>query len=115
MLQIIGYIILGIFFVSFLIQQIYHWFIFGKLAFFKHNKLESDVQAVSVIICAKNEAQNLQKNLPFIFEQDYPEFQVVVVNDCSFDETEDILEEFEKKYPIEKSKGNAKKYNEFDK
>lgn len=99
MLQIIGYIILGIFFVSFLIQQIYHWFIFGKLAFFKHNKLESDVQAVSVIICAKNEAQNLQKNLPFIFEQDYPEFQVVVVNDCSFDETEDILEEFEKKYP----------------
>jgi glycosyltransferase involved in cell wall biosynthesis len=51
-----------------------------------------------VIICAKNEAQNLMKNLPLIFNQDYPEFQVVVVNDCSFDETEDILEEFEKKH-----------------
>jgi cellulose synthase/poly-beta-1,6-N-acetylglucosamine synthase-like glycosyltransferase len=98
MLQIIVYIIISVFIISFLIQQIYHWFIFGKLAFSKHEKVPANLEPVSIIICAKNEAQNLQKNLPLIFEQDFPEFQVVVVNDCSFDETEDILEEFEKKY-----------------
>lgn len=98
MLQLIGYIILAFFLLSFLIQQIYHWFIFGRIAFSKNEKSDASTQPVSVIICAKNEAQNLMKNLPLIFNQDYPEFQVVVVNDCSFDETEDILEEFEKKH-----------------
>ena len=98
MLQLIGYIILAFFLLSFLIQQIYHWFIFGRIAFSKNEKSDASIQPVSVIICAKNEAHNLMKNLPLIFNQDYPEFQVVVVNDCSFDETEDILEEFEKKH-----------------
>lgn len=98
MLQLIGYFILGIFLLSFLIQQVYHWFIFGKLAFSKNDKTAAPLQPVSVVICAKNEAQNLMKNLPLIFNQDYPDFEVIVVNDCSFDETEDILEEFQKKY-----------------
>ena len=52
-----------------------------------------------MVVCAKNEAQNLQKNIPLYFSQNYPDFQVVVVNDCSVDESEDILDEFEKKYP----------------
>ena len=40
----------------------------------------------------------MYNNLPLIFAQDYQQFQVVVVNDCSSDETADILEEFEKKH-----------------
>lgn len=40
-------------------------------------------KAVSVVICAKNEQQNLQKNLPFIFAQQYPVFEVIVVDDGS--------------------------------
>jgi poly-beta-1,6-N-acetyl-D-glucosamine synthase len=54
--------------------------------------------AVSVIICARNEAKNLQKNLPYILEQIYPKFEVLVVNDASDDETESILVDFSKKY-----------------
>lgn len=53
---------------------------------------------VSVIICGRNEAQNLKKNLFSVLEQDYPDFEVIVVNDCSSDESEDILREFESKY-----------------
>jgi len=52
---------------------------------------------VSVIIAAKNEAQNLEKFLPGILEQDYPDFEVIVVDDGSTDETSLILENFKKK------------------
>lgn len=53
---------------------------------------------ISVIICARNEAQNLQQNLPFILTQNYPDFEVVVVNDCSSDDSVHILEQFKNQY-----------------
>jgi len=51
---------------------------------------------VSVIICAKNELENLKKFLPAILEQDYPEFEVLIVNDGSTDDTQQWLEDFSK-------------------
>ncbi len=53
---------------------------------------------VSVIICARNEAENLQQNLPFILNQNYPDFEVVVVNDCSSDDSSFILDRFKAAY-----------------
>ena len=54
---------------------------------------------VSVIISARNEANNLTENLPLILEQNYPDFEVIVVNDCSLDDSENVLKEFQLKYP----------------
>lgn len=54
---------------------------------------------VSVVICARNELKNLRQFLPFVLEQDYPEYQVVVVNDCSWDESGKYLEEMEDAFP----------------
>jgi poly-beta-1,6-N-acetyl-D-glucosamine synthase len=54
---------------------------------------------LSVVICARNEAENLSKFLPAVLEQDYPSFEVVVVNDCSEDNTFEILGEMMKRYP----------------
>jgi len=54
---------------------------------------------VSVIICARNEETNLALNLASVLEQDYPLFEVIVVNDCSEDNTEQVLMEFKQKYP----------------
>ncbi|RYE19133.1 MAG: glycosyltransferase [Sphingobacteriaceae bacterium] len=53
---------------------------------------------VSVIVCARNESQNLQQNLPFILNQNYPDFEVVVVNDCSNDDSYLILDQFKTEY-----------------
>ncbi|HRI26583.1 MAG TPA: glycosyltransferase [Chitinophagales bacterium] len=53
---------------------------------------------VSIIICARNEAHNLQSNLPLVLEQDYPCFEVVVVNDASNDQTKQVLETIHKQY-----------------
>jgi len=53
---------------------------------------------VSVIICARNEAENLQKNLPSILGQKHEDFEVIIVNDCSTDNTEEVLGVFLKKF-----------------
>lgn len=53
---------------------------------------------ISVIICAKNEAENLKKKLPLVLEQDYSIFEVVLVNDGSSDDTLDVMKEFEANY-----------------
>jgi poly-beta-1,6-N-acetyl-D-glucosamine synthase len=53
---------------------------------------------VSVVICARNESANLTQHLPKILNQDYPNFEVVVVNDASTDDTEGVLSNFQKTY-----------------
>lgn len=59
---------------------------------------EISQEPVSVIITAHNMGERLRQNLPLILEQDYSRFEVIVVNDASTDETEDILKLFEQKY-----------------
>lgn len=93
-------ILLIIFFCALFIQLIYYYFIFIKLAFYNSDSEERsrDAQAVSIIICAKNESKNLKKYIYSVLEQVYPEFQVVIVNDCSWDDSGEFLEKLEKEY-----------------
>ncbi|WP_321436777.1 glycosyltransferase [uncultured Bacteroides sp.] len=92
---------LGLFLI---IQVIYYFSLYNQLH--AHNKTanegdmiyETDLPPVSVIISARNESENLQKNLPYVLEQDYPNFEVIVINDGSTDESEDVLTIFEEKY-----------------
>jgi len=88
-----------LFLVSSLTQLYYYFFFFIRLPFSKVKKLETSIQPVSIVICARNEAHNLEKNLALILNQDYPEYEVIVVNDCSEDNTADLLEDFERRYP----------------
>ncbi len=92
------YTIFIIFIVSAIIQLIYYWIIFGHLAFYHKKQVSKQSSPVSVVICAKNEFENLKKFLPLILEQDYPDFEVVVVNDNSDDESFYLLENFSGKY-----------------
>ena len=52
----------------------------------------------SVIISARNEARNLIKYLPSILEQDYPTFEVIIIDDNSTDDTSKILNHFKGQY-----------------
>ena len=54
---------------------------------------------VSVIICAKDEAKNLQKFLPEIYNQNHPDFEVILINDRSIDDTFDVMKSFEEEHP----------------
>jgi poly-beta-1,6-N-acetyl-D-glucosamine synthase len=55
-------------------------------------------QPVSVVICARNESANLREYLPAVLEQDYPAFEVIVVNDCSDDDSDLVLSELRSRY-----------------
>lgn len=70
------------------------------------NKQLKDIQPetqshppVSIVVYARNESENLRNNLPFLLEQNYPTYEVIVVNDGSTDESEDLLKLLEKEYP----------------
>ena len=54
---------------------------------------------LSVVICARNEAENLERFLPEVLMQDYPSFEAVAVNDCSEDNTFDVLGTLMKEHP----------------
>lgn len=87
-------------FIGTIIVQLYYiLLIFQKLAFF-HPQRKSTVNEipVSVIIAARNESHKLQENLRFILEQDYSNFEVIVVNNNSSDDSYQVLSAFKKGY-----------------
>lgn len=90
------------FIVIFCIQLIYYVFIFGSFSFSKKKPTENNFDLpVSVIICAKNEAKNLTENLPLFLKQNYKNFELVLINDCSHDKTLKVLEQFKKESTID--------------
>jgi glycosyltransferase involved in cell wall biosynthesis len=82
------------------IQLFYYLFFFLRLAIFKTTpKNISQTHPVSVIICARDEAENLVKNLPGALVQQYKTtHEVIVVNDNSLDESKYILEEYQREF-----------------
>lgn len=88
--------ILYFFIVVVLFQVCYYLFVFGKFSFAKDEALISNKNAVSVIVCAKNEAENVKKHLPLLLKQNYPNFEIVLIDDASNDSTLEIFEAFEK-------------------
>lgn len=90
-----------------LIQVFYYLWFFLRLAIYKKPKRTSLQQhAVSVVICARDEAQNLADNLPEVLQQQYPStFEVVAVNDNSYDDSKYVLEYLQRPFknlrPIE--------------
>jgi glycosyltransferase involved in cell wall biosynthesis len=89
-----------LFTLSFIAQLFYLIYYHNRLRTFKLPEEPTQANVpVSVIISARNEEKNLSDNLPLILEQNYPDFEVIVINDCSIDDSEHILKEIQLKYP----------------
>ena len=97
--DIIPLILLGMFILAFILQLFFYWFFFWRLGRFKNRGASEVLKGVSVVICARNEYHHLKENLPLILEQDYPDFEVLVVNHSSDDDTHYLLARLEEKYP----------------
>lgn len=92
-------IILLYFFIAIVFIQLFYYLgIFGKFAFGKPQDVKPKNVPVSVIVCAKNEEENVKKFIPLLAEQNYPDFEIVLIDDASSDETLEVFEEFEQKY-----------------
>jgi len=100
-IQILG----AIFIAAFLIQSYYYFYYYSGLLFHKRRVRKRKIEyaknqpPVSVIICAKDESENLKNILPVVLEQNYPEYEVIVVNDGLSDESNVVLERYAEKYP----------------
>ncbi len=81
-----------------LIQLFYYWVYFSRLAFYKPKSKNTYTGSVSVVISAHNEYNNLKKNLRYILTQDYHDYEVVVVDDASDDDSAHFLQQMEAKY-----------------
>jgi len=73
--------------------QIIYWIVFMAAMGRKKEPLrtEGPLPAVSVVICAHDEEENLRRLIPILLAQDYPTFEVIIVNDRSNDNTYDML------------------------
>jgi len=99
------------------IQLVFYGIIFGRFPSQNTKKPKPKNVAISVIICAKNEAENLTTNIPFFLQQHYKTYELVLINDSSSDDTLDVMNAFKKLHdnikvvdvkPIEKFWGNKK-------
>ncbi len=82
-----------------LIQLYYYWRYFSRLAFYKAKTKKSYIGSVSVVISARNEYQNLNNNLRLVLTQDYHDYEVVVVDDASDDDSAHLLQQLQTQYP----------------
>lgn len=92
-------IILYFFIAVVAIQLFYYLGVFGKFAFAKAQKVTPKRLSISIIVCAKNEEDNIVDYIPLLAEQNYPDYEIVLIDDASSDATLEIFEGFEKQYP----------------
>ena len=91
--------IIFIFFIAIVcIQFVYYVVVFGKFSFAKPQKSTQKRIPISVIVCAKNEEENVKNFIPLLLNQNYSDFEIVLIDDASSDDTLELFEEFEKNH-----------------
>src|SRR5258708_28434462 len=97
---IVWTIVFSVFCAVIAVQLFYYLYFFLRLAVYKKPLRETTTEhAVSVVICARDEASNLTKNLPGVLVQDYKTtHEIVLVNDNSTDEGRYVIDEFQKSF-----------------
>ncbi len=82
------------------IQIFYYLWYFQRLAYYKpKTKDHNEQRPVSVIVCARDEADNIVKNLPGVLVQQYSTtHEVILVNDNSLDDTKYLIDELKRTF-----------------
>jgi cellulose synthase/poly-beta-1,6-N-acetylglucosamine synthase-like glycosyltransferase len=99
-LHSIDYILLGVLAFLFLVQVYFYVRYMAaparQLRKSRKSPITSDQshEGVSVILCAHNEQYNLSQYLQALLTQDYPEYEVIVVDDGSEDDTRLVVERY---------------------
>ena len=103
-MTIITYILLSVLVLSLTIQLGFYFIPYTAILRRTRKIKKGDVPhtveqpPVSIIICARNEGDNLHRFLPLVLEQNYEDYEVIVVNDGSCDDTEEIIKDLQKVY-----------------
>src|SRR6185437_7724002 len=92
--QPVELIIFSLFILSVAVQLFYFFFFFIRLISYKPVAAAIVTEGVSVVVAAHNEAKNLARLLPVLLAQDYPDFEIIIANDRSTDETRSVLAQY---------------------
>ena len=84
-------ILLILFFACAAIQVIYFIVFLASFSKYKSTPSSTGEPPISVVICAHDEEENLRRLLPKLYNQQYPEYEIIVVEDRSNDGTYDLL------------------------
>lgn len=82
-----------------LVLAFFHLVIFSRLAFRRQEVQPDRDLPVSIVVCGRNESTALQHLIPLLMDQDHREFELVVVNDRSDDDTWEVLQWMRPQYP----------------
>ena len=103
----------------FLVQSYFYLFFFRKYTSYQPSRNLTETFSVSVVVCAKNEAENLKKILPSLAQQKHSSFEIILVDDASTDNSLNEMLAFEKAHldasftvtliPIKQGDSNGKK------
>jgi glycosyltransferase involved in cell wall biosynthesis len=93
-------VVISLFFAIVAIQLLYYFGIFSFFILDKKKAFDvSEEVPTSILIAAKNEAVNLQENLPFFLNQRHRQFEIILIDDHSTDDTYQIMMDFKQKNP----------------
>lgn len=95
--------VLTVLFYSFIgvaVIQIIYYILYATLMFKgKERKFAEHFPPASLLVYTKNHLESLKENHRTFLDQNYPDFEVVFINNASSDETADFLEEIEERHP----------------
>lgn len=93
-------VLLSLLMLSYCSLIIYYTIAFKKLTIFKASKNIQPATTFTIIIPARNEAENIEHCIASILHNDYPQsmFEVIVVDDFSIDNTVAIVEKLSLKF-----------------
>ncbi|MCX7737273.1 MAG: glycosyltransferase family 2 protein [Candidatus Kapabacteria bacterium] len=100
LIELIIYV--SIFFQSLIVITVTINAIFGpflKKGIKKQDELKSKKTKVSILVPARNEEKNIENCLNSITSFDYPDYEIIVLDDGSTDNTYKILETYQSKHP----------------
>jgi len=91
-------LLLYVFIAIVLIQLFYYLGVFSSFSFSKESENNPKRIPVSVILYARNQAEEVKRLLPNLVNQNYYDFELVLVDNDSADETLDIFKEYAQLY-----------------
>lgn len=95
------HLLLLIFYFALSLRLYFYFRYFMPFAFLKEtNSSAVPISGVSIIIAARNEESNLLSFVPMVMRQDYPLFELIVVDDHSTDNSWTNLMELNKKFDL---------------
>lgn len=97
-------VLLIVFAASSIVLMLYYGMHYLRVAFYKNGKSKKVTvsnnakPSVSIVLTVKNDEIFLSENLTYLLEQDYPDFEVIVVDYASNDGTQYVLQVYKENY-----------------